>query len=307
MELLMFPANLQASQQANRKTNRGANRTSGAARRGCVSQGRASRGFTLIELLVVIAIIAILAAILLPVFASARERTRRSTCESNMQQIYEALELFKKDTLGYPPGLWDTAGSGSPLGSYGNPCNPTPPPNTPAPWPVPPTDGLSVLLGLRDCNGVQLIPVYLGSQEYLHCPDNPVDDKSMTNTVGSVTYQPWYNYDGADTYAASLGYPTRMAIQTYGLQRFEDETAAVSDPDFARQLYLKDPDPTSVITWCFEHRPMVNGVPTPQSGQKDDIFLYADGKTRVGVFADPNAGCPNHNVYYNGVDDPACP
>ena len=45
------------------------------------------RGFTLIELLVVIAIIAILAAILFPVFARAREQARKATCASNMKQI----------------------------------------------------------------------------------------------------------------------------------------------------------------------------------------------------------------------------
>src|SRR5471032_3250205 len=45
------------------------------------------RGFTLIELLVVIAIIAILAAILFPVFARARENARRASCQSNLKQI----------------------------------------------------------------------------------------------------------------------------------------------------------------------------------------------------------------------------
>ncbi|MBW3635184.1 MAG: DUF1559 domain-containing protein, partial [Armatimonadetes bacterium] len=45
------------------------------------------KGFTLIELLVVIAIIAILAAILFPVFGRARENARRSSCQSNLKQI----------------------------------------------------------------------------------------------------------------------------------------------------------------------------------------------------------------------------
>jgi prepilin-type N-terminal cleavage/methylation domain-containing protein len=45
------------------------------------------KGFTLIELLIVIAVIAILTAILFPVFARARENTRRASCQSNLKQI----------------------------------------------------------------------------------------------------------------------------------------------------------------------------------------------------------------------------
>lgn len=55
------------------------------------------RGFTLIELLVVIAIIAILAAILFPVFARAREKARQSSCLSNVKQISTALLMYVQD------------------------------------------------------------------------------------------------------------------------------------------------------------------------------------------------------------------
>src|SRR5438445_850769 len=54
-------------------------------------------GFTLIELLVVIAILAILAAILFPVFARAREKARQSTCLSNEKQIAAAVPMYMGD------------------------------------------------------------------------------------------------------------------------------------------------------------------------------------------------------------------
>jgi prepilin-type N-terminal cleavage/methylation domain-containing protein/prepilin-type processing-associated H-X9-DG protein len=66
-----------------------------------LSQSR--RAFTLIELLVVIAIIAILAAILFPVFAQAREKARASACLSNMKQIGTATRMYAQDNDEYLP------------------------------------------------------------------------------------------------------------------------------------------------------------------------------------------------------------
>src|SRR6185503_1415129 len=62
------------------------------------TQARARRrGFTLIELLVVIAIIAILAAILFPVFAQAREKARQTSCVSNIKQSTLACLMYSQD------------------------------------------------------------------------------------------------------------------------------------------------------------------------------------------------------------------
>ncbi|HEX2998963.1 MAG TPA: prepilin-type N-terminal cleavage/methylation domain-containing protein, partial [Armatimonadota bacterium] len=72
-------------------------------------------GFTLIELLVVIAIIAILAAILFPVFARARENARKANCLSNCKQIATAFIQYTQDyderwPIMYWNGSWQPVG-----------------------------------------------------------------------------------------------------------------------------------------------------------------------------------------------------
>jgi prepilin-type N-terminal cleavage/methylation domain-containing protein/prepilin-type processing-associated H-X9-DG protein len=83
-----------------------------------VRRSQHGRGFTLIELLVVIAIIAILAAILFPVFAQAREAARRTQCLSNLKQIGAGMHMYIQDfdevtpavihntNLPYDPDFW---------------------------------------------------------------------------------------------------------------------------------------------------------------------------------------------------------
>ncbi len=89
---------------------------------------RLSKGFTLIELLVVIAIIAILAAILFPVFAQAREKARGISCLSNMKQIGTALYMYTQDYDELYPRQ-DYCGDTAP-----SPLNPSAPPGCNGPF-----------------------------------------------------------------------------------------------------------------------------------------------------------------------------
>src|ERR1044072_9009218 len=92
-------------------------------------QGPGTRGFTLIELLVVIAIIAILAAILFPVFALAKRAAKKSACLSNLKQVGLAMEMYLadyedrmadaralQDSLGYKP--WTSCPPSDPGGGW---------------------------------------------------------------------------------------------------------------------------------------------------------------------------------------------
>lgn len=115
-----------------------------------------SRGFTLIELLVVIAIIAILAAILFPVFAQAREKARQTTCLSNMKQIGTANLMYMQDAddTAYP---------------YRH--------NVPAP-------GYGIATGRpRVIFYNQLLDPYIKSYAVWRCPSNPNAWVNDNNTV----------------------------------------------------------------------------------------------------------------------------
>jgi prepilin-type N-terminal cleavage/methylation domain-containing protein len=89
-------------------------RSGSQARQGSPVFRREGDGFTLIELLVVIAIIGILAALILPVLASSKEKARRITCAQNLRQLGVALSLYATDNGDVlpppqqPSGYWPT-------------------------------------------------------------------------------------------------------------------------------------------------------------------------------------------------------
>jgi len=121
---------------------------------------RTQRGaaFTLIELLVVIAIIAILAAILFPVFGRARENARRSSCQSNLKQISLGIKQYTQDYDEKFPQAVSTY------------------------------DGLDAPLGWAD--GVQ---PYIKTYQIMQCPSEP-NEQSQAAKASDFGYSDyWYN------------------------------------------------------------------------------------------------------------------
>ena len=142
----------------------------------------AQQGFTLIELLVVIAIIAILAAILFPVFAKAREKARQSSCASNLKQIMLGTLQYVQDYDEMLPnryqGPW----------AYSSPT-----------WPV-------------------LIDPYVKSQQIFVCPSSASNRVEWVNDANTYDHC-WGSKGGgwSPPGATSGGNPQAPGVVSYGM------------------------------------------------------------------------------------------
>ena len=184
------------------------------------SQQKTRSAFTLIELLVVIAIIAILAAILFPVFARARENARRSSCQSNMKQIALGIIQYQQDYDEKFPLAMMSPAPGSVLG-----------------WSA-------------------VIQPYIKSTQILQCPSEPNPGNNGTPQASGYTDY-WYNASlswngeptatgGTANYATSVStasvlFPTLTIMTgdgggsntTYSAQRLNGNSCT-SREDFAK-------------------------------------------------------------------------
>ena len=180
--------------------------------------GRRRRGFTLIELLVVIAIIAILAAILFPVFARAREQARKATCMSNLKQIALATLQYVQDYDEMFPGS-DSKSAMIPS-SYGwNPsCDVKQPDGSP-----------KCLYGALNYGGIRrgysytwegggtaLVRPYFKTDAAVFCPDQPKVDAWYASQKQAPEYAYNENFQWLGTLAQQQ-YPSQktMVLETF--------------------------------------------------------------------------------------------
>lgn len=126
-----------------------------------------SRGFTLIELLVVIAIIAILAAILFPVFARARAKARQVSCNSNLRQLGMSMLMYAQDHRELLP-TWGYSTTGADHDATDGPAE-----------------------GFYSWDTV--IMPYLRNVELLRCPDNPHDRRARGYAMPRYVSDPYGN------------------------------------------------------------------------------------------------------------------
>lgn len=240
-------------------------------------RARAVYGFTLIELLTVIAIIAVLAAILLPVMATAKEKARQATCMSNMKDIYLGLGSYTNDNSGtYPPVLLGVAERADGT-----------------PWltgdATPPVDASAM-------RHSPLFPAYVKSIASFHCPDFAPTSQGDPTTANFPATAGW---SGPATYGTH-GLPFTPASTPVQFYRYDtyDSTSVIGADSAVRQVayctdwtaalnrgldtrrdnpnqlkYKSAPTDKTVITICNMH--------VTTNGSKVTPTLFASGTSKT--------------------------
>ena len=223
---------------------------------------RMKRGFTLIELLVVIAIIAILAAILFPVFAQAREKARQASCLSNQKQTGLAILQYVQDFDEKMPisspkynGAWLTGYVWPIVGN--NPAH---------------SANANVVYGGVWGNSVQS---YAKNYQIMDCPSGVSWDVGETTNGGSTRrVQQTFNGDLQIYPLAGITAPSSLVLLWSGFEKSATQGAMFTNPE----LNCTTADAAGVESLCRYQTPIsytaTGANCAPGNGGTDTLYVY---------------------------------
>ena len=244
---------------------------------------REQTGFTLIELLVVIAIIAILAAILFPVFAQAREKARQASCISNLNQMGLATGMYVQDyDETFYPHRWNSGPNSNPfLAELNIPCG-------------------GAISGVA-CNKtfwISLLQPYTKNYQIWVCPDNPNhfieegtpgvlcggSQNAASIGCGGAGYGGQNSYGHNDVWmspAANFATPFGGAVATVADASVPRPSGTVMIVDAS--YYGAAPDLCNASGKMFNAAPLGGGNTPTSSGNNADC-AYANSQSNPATF-----------------------
>ena len=220
------------------------------------------RAFTLIELLVVIAIIAILAGLLLPVLASAKQKAKTTQCMSNMKQWGLAFHLYSSETSDFVPD------EGNTVNAINDPGSATTSDNFHYAWYncVTPMIGLQPLVNMYGAFGNLPDPPLPTSRTIFACPSCPDPDPSLGYHNPLTVAKAFFMY----------GENARLCVN-FGTRAHGVAQTKISSIVFPSQtIFLAENDPNSTL----------NGGPGAAQSNVTGFYAIArHNKNALGVFA----------------------